>query len=561
MKRIEEGKTMSSEFRSNFTFGSPVAESDHLLSVAYWDNGDFEAISSRVDFRRFIIGRTGSGKSAIFKQIEERYPRNFVRIIPENLSLPYITNLDVTRQLLQLGVRLEPFFKALWKHVFLVEIIKHRYKIDSPEKKMNIFTQLINKLRNDSAKVRALEYLDEFGDKFWADTNERVQQIAEIFETKIKSKGNLESELAAFGLKAGANAGSESETTSTTEIKREIADRYQKVVNETQLPRLNEMIVILNNEILESDQHFTYLMIDDLDKEWVDENLANQLIRCLFEAVLDMTQVKNLKIIVALRSNIFQQLNYGEQIRGAQEEKFRSHSLHVVWNRRNLQGLLEARALAASNFYRLDPPKTLEDILPRGNKSVGDAIDYILKRTLMRPRDAISYLNACFREAIGKERMTWENMRQAEKIYSQDRLLALRDEWKDPYFEVDKFFNFFRNKSSQLSRSDLAEILNDVALLIADEKFQGTTWLTPMCENIWAGDKDKTWEELYAKLTDMLFTIGFLGYKKARSNDAIYSYDDIKKVNSVNDIRTIEHFEIHPAFLVALDITQQDNVN
>jgi len=76
---------MASKFRSNFTFGSPLAESDHLLSTAYWDNGDFDAISSHVDFHSFIIGRTGSGKSAAFRLLEEKFPGKVVRIIPENL--------------------------------------------------------------------------------------------------------------------------------------------------------------------------------------------------------------------------------------------------------------------------------------------------------------------------------------------------------------------------------------------------------------------------------------------------------------------------------------------
>ena len=55
---------MSKRFKSNFTFGGVVAESDHLLSEAYWDNGDYDAIESKQDKRCFIIGRTGSGKSA-----------------------------------------------------------------------------------------------------------------------------------------------------------------------------------------------------------------------------------------------------------------------------------------------------------------------------------------------------------------------------------------------------------------------------------------------------------------------------------------------------------------
>lgn len=543
---------MSANFRNNFTFGSSVAESDHLLSSAYWDNGDFEAISSGVDFRCFIVGRTGSGKSAAFKLLEEKQPSKVVRIVPENLSLPYITNLDVTRQLLDLGVRLEPFFKALWKHVFVVEVIKHRYNIDSVEKKNNILSEIKRRLSSPT-KIKALAYLEEFGDKFWSETDERVKQIAESFERKILASGSLDAAINSFGLKSSGEA----ENKTITEIKREVASKYQRIVNETQLPRLNEMIVILNNEILDSPQHFTYLIIDDLDKEWVDESLANQLIRCLFEAVLDMQQIKNLKILVALRSNIFQQLNYGDQMKGGQEEKFRSHTLNIRWNRNDLQNLLETRARAACIFYGLEPPKPLVEMLPKPNRTDGEALSYILGRTLMRPRDAILYLNTAVREATGKDRMTWENLRQAEKRYSEERLLALRDEWKDPYFGIDKIFALFRGKSSRMSREEMTTLLDEVAYLIADPSFQGTPWLTELSSQIWEiGSTERSWEELYMPLIELLFRISFLGLTKTTNGRAIYSYEE-GKAEALTELSEIQYFDVHPAFRQALDVTER----
>src|SRR5262249_9701594 len=142
----------------------------------------------------------------------------------------------------------------------------------------------------------------------------------------------------------------------TQETRKELADRYQQIVNEAQLPRLNDMIVTLNDEILDSPQHFTYLLIDDLDKEWVDERLVNTLIRCLFQAVVDMLRVKHLKILVALRTNIFKQLNYGTQTQGGQEEKFRGMVVPLRWTDNDLRYLLEQRAEAATEFYHLDQP-------------------------------------------------------------------------------------------------------------------------------------------------------------------------------------------------------------
>lgn len=74
-------RSSTTRFRSNFTLGGSVAESDHLLPVARWDNGDYTAIKDFADHRRFLIGRTGSGKSAALHHLEEEFPERVVRIM------------------------------------------------------------------------------------------------------------------------------------------------------------------------------------------------------------------------------------------------------------------------------------------------------------------------------------------------------------------------------------------------------------------------------------------------------------------------------------------------
>ena len=265
------------KFKSNFTFGSSTAEDDNLLSTAYFDNGDFQAIVSPQDPRCFIIGRTGSGKSAALRILEENYRHKVIRVTPENLSFPYITNLTVIRELTNLGVHLEPFFKALWKHVIVVEVLKHRYGVTSEEKKLNLLTALKERFMRDERKIKALDYLNEFGDKFWCETDERVKQIAETFERKFKASGGM-------GVKhmdIGVELSSDKENNYSISQQRELANRYQRIVNETQVPRLNEMVTTLSDYILDAAQHFTYLIIDDLDKQWIEEDLSNTLVRCL----------------------------------------------------------------------------------------------------------------------------------------------------------------------------------------------------------------------------------------------------------------------------------------
>ncbi len=54
---------------------------------------------------------------------------------------------------------------------------------------------------------------------------------------------------------------------------------------------------------------------------WVDERVASSLIRCLFRAVQNLTRVRNLKVLVALPTNIFPELEFSERV--GQEEKLK----------------------------------------------------------------------------------------------------------------------------------------------------------------------------------------------------------------------------------------------
>lgn len=537
-----------SNLRSGFTLGGEQAEADALLDEAFFESSDFQVIESREDKRCFIVGRTGSGKSAALQRLEELHADHVIRISPEDLSLPYITNLHAIRYLDSLEINLDTFWTTLWKHVLLVEIIRHRYKVNNPAAKQSFLTNIRDRIKNDQAKRAALEYLDEYEGRFWCEADERVREITDTFTRKFNLEGGLDARVGPAGLKAGASTGAEE----STQTKAEQVDRFQRIVNDTQLARLNKMMTVLDEDILNSPQYYTYVVIDDLDRDWVDERIANDLIRCLFRTVLDLKRVQNLKVLVALRSNIFQELDFGRR-GGGQEEKFRALVLQMRWTRFDLEELLNHRVQVAGDRVGL-AAHTMAELLPNANSAMGKPMDYLLDRTLLRPRDAIAFANECLSVGIGKPKLAWVDIKDAEQTYSAKRLLALRDEWKETYPGIDEVFGVFRRSPVRMTRQEATARFDEIMLLPSNPTFEGVRWMTGLTNSMWASGPDDSWFDLYQPVLRLLFVVGFLGCESSRSKVPVFFPDDPLFVESESNLERSEAFFVHRTYHAGLDI-------
>ncbi len=413
----------------------------------------------------------------------------------------------------------------------------------------------------DSVKKKSVKYLEGLAQDFWCSTEERVQRNVETLRQQVYAEKGFDAMIGAntgvLNASLGASFKANGDTEHVVEVTTETRDRIQHVVNQSELPQLKEILRVIHNEVLDSPQHHTYLLIDDLDQYWVDESIRLTLLRCLFEAVIDMaTKVPNLKILVALRTNIFVQLDYGSQKYGLQEEKIEDLILSLKWTRNDLETLLDQRVNAASVRWNINPPWSLSSILPNANSS-RDPVQTIIDLTLMRPRDAILYLNTAIELAEGRPRLSWDHLKVAEEIYSEKRLKALRDEWKDPYFHVDKVLEKFRKKQSLMTWEELTPILDSIAIdVLYETSFEGGQWLEPLCQSIYQLPLTASLHDRYYALINVLFEIGFLGIGSsmqgrrptaAISGNVMYSYL-LNEPLTEHDLRADITFVIHPAF-------------
>jgi hypothetical protein len=538
----------NARMKSGFNFGGEAAEVDGFLEDAFIQSGDYLTIESRTDHRCLLVGRTGAGKSAALKRLEDTHSEHTIRINPENLSLPYITNLQVIRHLDSLEINLDNFWQTLWRHVLIVEVLRHRYKVDSPSAKNRFLIHLREKLQNDRTKKAALAYLDEYEGRFWCESDERVREITDKFTERFDAEASGKLGGSQIGLGGSIGAAAEISQESRTE---QVA-RFQRIVNDSQLARLNKMIDVLDDDVLDSPHHFTYIVIDDLDKEWVDERIANDLIRCLFSTVYSLHNVRNLKIVVALRTNIFQELDFGRR-GGGQEEKFRALIQEVKWTRAALVEMLDERANVAGKRAGFDA-NVFSEFLPGSNATMGKPVDYILDRTLLRPRDALAFANECFKVGSGKDRLTWTDIKTAERTYSIGRVLALRDEWKGTFPGIGDAVEKFRHAPMRMNREEFQKCLDDAILLMGSDRFDGLAWMTRATAHFWAASPDMTWSETYQPLIGIFYRIGLIGVAPRGVSNPIFIADDPHFVDQTSNLEVAEHFFLHRTYHKGLEI-------
>src|SRR5207247_998662 len=117
--------------RSTDSIGAAGAEDDEFLKECFVDTGSLDLLCDVRDRRLILLGRTGTGKSALLTILEQRKSGHVIRISAEHLALTYVANSTVLNFFGAIGVNLDPFFKLLWRHVLTVEILQ-RYFGDSP---------------------------------------------------------------------------------------------------------------------------------------------------------------------------------------------------------------------------------------------------------------------------------------------------------------------------------------------------------------------------------------------------------------------------------------------
>ncbi len=535
----------------NLKVGALDAEGDaELLNRCFVDNGYLSRLLDVDSPESIILGRTGSGKSALLYKILSS-AQKVVKLDPNDISVRFLEYSDIIQFFGALNINLDLFYKLLWRHVLTVEFLKLRYDIKNEFESRSFIDGLLNKFSRDATRKKALEYFSEWGDRFWQDTDEQLKIITKKLESDTKSS---------IGAKySGISLTLDGAKKLSDEDRVEIRQRASLVVDGLQIRKLNEVLDLLAEHSFDDPQKKFYILIDQLDEEWAGTETRVRFIRALIEEIKTFRRVRQTKIIAALRKDLLVLVFDMTRDSGFQEEKYESYILELRWSPDELARLIELRI---NEVFKSQYTKQLiqfDDIFPRARKGGGQtAMEFIVERTLRRPRDILQFVNESFAIAAERERISWRSLFAAEAQYSEKRLKSLKEEWGEVYPSFEDTIELLRGLKATFTKSMIKDSrLEDVMLALYEESS-----LDPCVGSVkkyYDGQGAKE-SDVLAALLSCLYRVGAIGVKTGSMDTYIWCYVDQAAVTR-GEIKRVEHMKIHKMLYRALDIiTEQREI-
>ena len=368
-------------------WGPDEAKNDINLENYFIELPEFKQIY-KGDFR-YVIGRKGSGKTAILERIIID-TRNQFNLFSQKLSLRNFPLMDF-QSLKDKSLSDKSKFVPVWKFLMLIEIGKFLIEDEGAQP----FEQIIEvKDFIDFNFPRGYTFIENL-------------KLLKSKKSKIKAHAKW------LGIENTKNVGYEST----------VIIHYSKVTE------------ILTDKIKSITSQSTYfLLFDELDEGYnAKRTNIRLLLLSLFRAVEELYsefQYSNLQFrpVVALRSDIFDRLEDNDL------NKLDDFIIRLKWEIENhsvysLKKLVNSRINAS---IRVKDPINAWDCIannldPELPSRIPNLWNYLFTRTMRRPRDIIKYLKCCNR-LQGTGKLGYQHIEHAEIDYSNWLYREFRDE-------------------------------------------------------------------------------------------------------------------------------------
>jgi len=512
-------RTNSVILRAGMSIGTNAAEFDDDFLLPCFVHYPPVEMCVNVQSRGMVLdGRTGSGKTAILKYIVSKKP-HVVEIDPSDMSMSYVSNSDALNFLQSIGADLDLLFQVLWKHVLCIEFIRLKFSVENEDASHGVFRRIMERFSKDPRKERSIKYLKDWEGKFWITMDQNIKELTEKVENAVKLELGVEIEK--------FKAGGQYDKRLSTDKKSEFVSRVRKIINSDQLAELAGVIDMLKEFDSEDTMREYYILIDKLDENWVDVSIRFKLIRALIESLKAFRRIQNLKIIVALRSDVLERVVQETKDLTFQREKLDDYFIHIKWTKALLKQLVDERIQTLFRKQYTQSAIHFDDVFPYNVGNV-DPFDYIVERTLRRPRDVIAFVNECLEAAQGTYQVTGTTIKKAEVEFSRIRREALEQEWQSAFPSIKKLLDFLGSrKKAVITLTELCSgsEADDLALSIYAENKVGRDPLYEVAKNYYDAETRSS-EEIVREIVGILYRVGAIGARLRNGDRFLYSHVD-----------------------------------
>jgi hypothetical protein len=486
--------TSNDTFLQSLDLGSTSAENEMRTLESYYLKTD-QFLKSLRGEANIVVGRKGSGKSAIFLQVRDRERNKKDNVVldlkPDGYKL--IKFKELILSFLEEGT-FQHTIMAFWEYVLLLEICYKILEKDREQHKRD--HTLYGPYRALADLYRAEGYETE------GDFSERMSFLMEKISTEYRSKHGNET-----SVRLSAS-------------------------------RLTEMLYChdvrdLSKQVIEYMRHkdFCWLLFDNIDKGWPTSGLQHEdllIIRGLIDATKKIERQfgksnVNVNTIVFLRNDVYELL--------VQETSDRGKEAKVLldWTDPDLLRELVRLRIVTNDINGENMFNSLWTKIFISHYAGEDSSQYLIDRSLMRPRFLLNLINQCksFAINLNHDKVQEEDIEKGLIAYSTDLLTDIGYEINDVENKVDDVLYAFIGSSSLLKKSDIFKMLGD-----------------------FGADKD-----YFDNIFELLLWYGFIGLVVQEEPKYIYDFNySMKLISGVIKNKGDIDYQINPAFWPALMI-------
>lgn len=518
---------------------------DHFLFKCFFDHPSYAEITNVDSPSTFLLGSTGAGKTAIIRMVNKQ-EEAAAELEIHSLAMNHIANSDTIGFLQGLDVDLSLFFQALWRHVLCIEYIKLAVSAPSRDQFRFKIIRLFEAASRQRQREKLENFVDQYEDHFWNTIDENVIELTDSLEREFNTE--FGGELQKFVAKAGYihNLGSQQKV--------QLQQRAKKFLNQATLTELHSVISALSDYTRgRQDQYF--ITIDGLDENWVDEEIKFQLLQSLFEAAKGLKKLRNFQLVVALRNDLYVRMLRETPSSQRQIEKYDDLIVRMKWSRSQLRGLADKRIKELFRWQYSSENVSFDDIFKQRADSRTAPWDYIISRTLHRPRDVINFVNLALQAAEGKSAVSKNAFLKGEANYSNLRHETLIHEWSGTFPAIAEILELLRDRpthrqASELCHSKLIEDLFD-AIGRNPESHGDEIW-TQISQYV-EGTLHIEPIDLVQKILYRLHLIGAVGLKLREDRPWDWIYETNRPVVE-QQVDVTTKFNVHPMLFASLGV-------